>query len=487
LKVKKLAWIMTAALALAVPRVHGQNQAPDSRSVNPTTPLPPMDASGGNRGGAKPVPAARGVSNGEPEQYDPSQVAPDTNTLAGAQLLGVGSLRQAHNVFDPSISVSLLGQTGVQQTVGQSSVIFTKIFGGSLAFSRVGSTSRFSANYSGGDTLSQPPQLSGQFHNISIAEQITLARWRFSLMDLFVLAPGAAFTGQGMGGPGLVDQFIETNQNSLSMLAQGFAPSQTIQTGPANRYVNTALGEASYSFTRRSAVTVVGSYGVLHFFDSGYVNSHMTTVQGGYDYLLDTKNSIAVIGSYANVAYTGTPTSTTDYKAQFAYGRKITGKLAFQASAGPEEIRAAGTLNGSFHIITGTANTSLKYEQRRSGTGVIFTRGLSNGSGVFFGAISDVFSGYAHHDFTRSLSAFISAGYAFNKALAPAGIPSISFNDWFFGASLNRRLGRYGSVALNYGVQDQSIPVACPVASCGTPGTGQTFGVSFNWHLRPIE
>jgi len=319
-------------LCLAAPRVHGQSQTPDPRSVNPTTPLPPMDSSGGTSGGtnsgARPVPAARGVFTSEPE-YDPAQVTPDTNTLAGAQLLGVGSLRQAHNIFDPSISVSLLGQTGLQQTVGQNSVIFTKIFSGSLAFSRVGTSSRFTVNYSGGDTLSQPPQLSGQFHNISLAEEITLARWHITLMDLFILAPGAAFTGQGMGGPGLVDQFIETNQNSLSMLAQGFAPSQTIQTGPANRYVNTALGEASYSFSRRSAVTVAGSYGVLHFFDPGYVNSHMATVQGGYDYLLDTRIPLRLLGA--------TPTSRIP---THLHPLRTTKRNSRMAGKSPESLRS---------------------------------------------------------------------------------------------------------------------------------------------------
>ena len=489
MKVKKIVWMLPVALTLCitVARAQGQNQTPDPRSVNPSTPLPPMDSGGNTVSGARPVPAARGVSAGDSQPYDPSQVEPDSNTLAGAELLGVGALQQAHNTFDPSVNISLLGQTGSQQTVGQSGVIFTKVFGGSLIFNRIWSNSRFTANYSGGDTLSQAPQPSGQFHNVSVSEEINWARWRVSLRDFFVLAPGAAFTGQGMGGPGLVDQFIAANQNSVTTIAQGFSPSQTIQTGQANRYVDTALGEVEYSFSRRSAVTVTASYGLLHFIDPGYVSSHMVNVQGGYDYLLDSKNSVAVLGSYADISYTGTSTSTTDYKAQFAYGRKITGRLAFQAEGGPEEIRATGTLNGNFQIVTGTVNSSLKYERRRTGTGVTFSRGLTNGSGVFLGAVSDVFAGFVHHDFTRTLNGTITSGYAFNKALAPAGVSAISFTDWFFGASMNRRIGRYGQVGFNYGVQDQSVPPACPVASCGIPGYEQTFGVSFNWHLRPIE
>lgn len=60
----------------------------------------------------RPVPAGRGVSPiVDPLPNDPAQVSPDTNTLAGAQLFGVGSLNHARNVFDPSISFSELGQT----------------------------------------------------------------------------------------------------------------------------------------------------------------------------------------------------------------------------------------------------------------------------------------------------------------------------------------------------------------------------------------
>jgi hypothetical protein len=290
-----------------------------------------------------------------------------------------------------------------------------------------------------------------------------------------------------MGGPGLVGQFSSANQNSLSNLAQGFAPSQTIQTGQATRYLYTALGEAEYSFSRRSTFTLTGSFGLLKFIDPGYVNSHMVSAQAGYDYLLDPKNSIAILASYGNIDYIGTATSTVDYRAQFAVGRKITGRLAFQVAGGAEQIHVSGTTNGNFQVLTWTVNSALKYERRRSGVALAYSRGLTNGSGVYFGATSNTFTGSLHHDFTRSLSGSINSGYAFNKGLTPVGVTATSFNNWFVGANLNRRLGRYLQAGLIYGLQEQTTPVVCPVASCGIPGYGQTFGVTVNWHLRPIE
>ena len=85
----------------------------------------------------------------------------------------------------------------------------------------------------------------------------------------------------------------------------------------------------------------------------------MVNAQAGYDYLLDPSNSIAILASYGKINYTGTGTttigngdSTTDYLGALAYGRKITGRLAFQVAAGPQEIHFAGPGGvGNFHAL----------------------------------------------------------------------------------------------------------------------------------------
>ena len=103
--------------------------------------------------------------------------------------------------------------------------------------------------------------------------------------------------------------------------------------------MNAILGQAEYSFSRRSAFTFSGSYGLLHFTVPGYISTSLFNVQAGYDYLLDPFNSVAILGSYGKIDYTGTGSSTTDYVGALAYGRKITGRLAFQVAAGPQEIQ----------------------------------------------------------------------------------------------------------------------------------------------------
>ena len=480
--------VVSAAMALSVAAVHAQDQSRDPRSINPIPPNSSTNAGASSGFGKSPIPAAHGVSAlYDAQTYDPAQAEPDTNTLSGVEAFGVGSLQHSRNLFDPSITVSSLGQTGATDSTGQTRLHATTLVGGGLNFNQIWSRYHFTAAYNGGETLYYGLQRNSMFHNLAVSQDIEWQRWRLHLRDSFAASPGAAFTGSGMGGPGLIGQFSSTLANSLNTFGQRFQPSETIQTGQAMRYMNAVLGEAEYSFSRRSSLTFSGSYGLLHFTDAGYISSHMLNAQAGYDYLLNPKNSIAVLASYGKIDYTGASNSTVDYLANLAFGRKITGRLAFQAAGGPEQIRVTGGGNGNFQLWTWSVNTALTYERRRSGISVAFVRSLTGGSGVFFGARSNTLNGSFHHQFTRFWSASVNGGHAFNTNLAPAGAATFSFNTWFLGANVERQLGRHAQVGFNYGLLKQVNPAVCPVASCGVTGFQQTIGMTVNWHLLPVE
>jgi hypothetical protein len=435
----------------------------------------------------RPVPAGRGVSPiVDPLPNDPAQVSPDTNTLAGAQLFGVGSLNHARNVFDPSISFSELGQTfpPVPGQPNQTNLFSATLIGGGLNFDRTWSRYHLTTIYNGGETFTRGSQQSNdQFHDLNVLQEIDWARWRLLLRDDFVASPGAAFTGTGMGGPGLSAQISSTLQASLNGIGQGFVPSESIQTGNAMRYRNAAVGQLEYSFSRRSAFTFAGSYGLLKFTDAGFFSSHMVNAQAGYDYMLDPANSIALLASYGKIDYTGSANTTTNYLAALAYGRKITGRVAFQVGAGPERIQFVNGTNGQLWYASVTS--ALTYDWRRTGYSLAFMRGLSSGSGVFLGAKTNTLTLAAHHQFTRSWTGSVNSGYAINNSLAGAGTPTVKFDNWFVGANIGRQLWSHFQLNFNYGVQRQNSPAVCPVANCGIDGFQQTFGMTINWHLRP--
>jgi hypothetical protein len=493
------AFVVTLALCATATMAQDQRQDQNPSPIDPNAPLQPLDTtpSSGSSNRA-PIGVARGgiTSSSEPQPYDPSQVTPDQNTLAGAAPFTLGSLQHSVNIFDPAISVSQVGQT-VPDNTGKTILTGVAVASGSLNFNRTWSEYRFTTLYNGGETFNigygaassffgaTSPHY--QFHNLAISQQADWARWHVLLRDNFTASPGASFSGQGMGGPGLSSQFSSMLGSSLNSFAQSFVPSETINTGEAMRYMNSALGQVAYSFSRRSAFTFAASYGLLHFTVPGFQDSGMYNAQAGYDYLLDPSNSIAILASYGRIDYTGTGKSTTDYVGALAYGRKITGRLAFQVAAGPQQIHMVfpgGT--GNFQIWFVSVNSALTYQRRRSGVSFNFVRGLTGGSGVFLGATSNTFSGSAHYQFTRYWTGSINGGYALNNSIAPAGVPTLQFDNWFAAANLGRQLGQHAAVNFNYGALLQNNPASCTVALCGGNGLQQSVGMSLNWHLRPV-
>jgi hypothetical protein len=481
--------LLGATCGVAV-RAQGQNPNPQpagSAAYNSST----SPAGLGGNYAQRPAAAARGVSSPDSSvPYDPSQVIPDTNTLAGAQLFGVGSLGRAHNIFDLSLSVSELGQT-YPSTAGQtnqSNLSSTSIASGGLNFNRTWDRYHFSANYSGGETFIQGYEyLNTPFHDLTVMQEISWARWHLLLRDDFIASPGAAFTGTGMGGPGLIGQLPTTSVSSLGGIGQGIAPGETIQTGNAMRYQNSAVGQLEYSFSRRSAFTVSGSYGLLQFSTAGYFSSHMLNAQAGYDFMLDPADSIALIANYGKIDYSGTSDSTSTYTAALAYGRKITGRWAFQVEAGPAQIHNAIGAS-AYQIWYASVNSALTYQGRRAGYSLSFMRGLGSGSGVVQGAENNTLTLAAHYQFSRHWTGSFHGGYAINNSLSIAGSPTVRFDNWFVGAGIGRQLWSHALFTFSYGAQRQNGPAVCPVGvvgGCGVNGLQQTFGMTVNWHLRP--
>ncbi len=212
----------------------------------------------------------------------------------------------------------------------------------------------------------------------------------------------------------------------------------------------------------------------------------MYDAQVGYDYLLDPANSIAFLGSYGKIDYNGTGKYTTDYVGALAYGRKITGRLALQIAVGPQEIQSVVGGGGNFNVLGVSVNSALTYQRRRNGVTLSYTRGLTGGSGVIAGATSDTISFADHYQLTRRWTSTINGGYALNHSLAPAGVQTIQFDNWFVGANLGRQLGQHTAINFNYGATRQNNPTFCTVAQCGGNGLQQSVGVSLNWHVRPI-
>ncbi len=98
-----------------------------------------------------------------------------------------------------------------------------------------------------------------------------------------------------------------------------------------------------------------------------------------------------------------------------------------------------------------SVNSALTYQRRRNGISLGFVRGLSGGSGVFLGATTNTVTFGDRYQFTRYWTGSVNGGYALNNSLAPAGVATTQFDNWFVGANLGRQMGQHAAIDFNYG------------------------------------
>ena len=94
-------------------------------------------------------------------------------------------------------------------------------------------------------------------------------------------------------------------------MAPTFVPDGSILTGQGDRLSDAILGEVDYRLSRRSTLTVGGSYGLLHFLTSGYIDSQNEAGQIGYGYQLDRKDTLGFVFYGDHFSFNGAGGSVT--------------------------------------------------------------------------------------------------------------------------------------------------------------------------------
>ena len=95
-----------------------------------------------------------------------------------------------------------------------------------------------------------------------------------------------------------------------------------------------------------------------------------------------------------------------------SYGRRVTGRLAFQASAGPEIVLLSIPLREGHNkqalvsndtcLLVRTISTSVPVTSRD--LGVTYSHGVNGGAGVLAGSLADTVTGTASRQLSRAAS-----------------------------------------------------------------------------------
>ncbi len=468
-----------------------QDQQPDQpQDTLPQAPILPVDedaAGGGNR--QMPAAAARALFGGAGTAAAvDTAIANDTNTLTGAESFAMGSPVDSHNEFDLALHTTTGADTGV--VPGQTNLLFSA--GALASLNHIWSRYKLTVQYAGSENLYRPDSTDdSSFQTLSLMQAIQWRRLTLRFRDDLVQSAGAAFGGFFSGGA-----FFTAPEGLATAVTPGFVPAQTILTGQVDRVANMTLGEADYSLSRNTDLTFAGSYGFLDFLTPGEIDSQNENVQIGYGHQIDRRNTLGIIYAYDAMQFGGTSGGIATHSGQAAYGRKLSSKASFQVSAGPQFVldNAAGS---SANQLSWSMYAVIKRQVRRTEFWASYSHGVTNGSGVLLGAVSNTFTGFAELNLSNTWLVSLTAGYATNSSLTPTGTTAPDttvatgnglYADWFSGLNVSRMWHRVLRTNFNYGLQRQTTSATgCPVLTCGQAALRQVVSVTVDFHIKPVS
>ena len=136
-----------------------------------------------------------------------------------------------------------------------------------------------------------------------------------------------------------------------------------------------------------------------------------------------------------------------------------------------------------------SAGTSLTYALQHASLVASYFHGLTAGSGVLLGSITDQVTFSVSRTFGRVWNGTVNFGYSRNAAVAPVpGVTSATtYNDLFGGASIARPFGRSVQLTGSYEAthQTSNSPI-CTGTTCSSSYTQNVIVVTFQFQTRPF-
>jgi hypothetical protein len=433
-----------------------------------------------------PKPAMAG-DNAASLQSGASTDIPDTRPLAGVQNLSLGSKTTSHSFLLPSFGVtSAIQFNSGNSSVGNSSPASTTYLSGRLALNKTSSRSELLLDYLAGGSFSTYSNGGNSIiQSLDFSETIRGGRWSQTFGEQFSYLPGSSFNFGGLGGLGNFGVSL-AGVGVTPGFRQDLVPNQSILTNGSARISNAAIAQTTYALGYRSSLSLFGTYGTLHFLNSGFQNSSSVAGGAGYNYLLSPLNSMSVSYGFSRYLFSHLPVGADSHTVQLSFARRITGRLSFQIGAGPDVQVYRSPLAGSGTVLSWTLNSGLNYQLRNWGMGFNYSHSLSDGSGVLAGAETDMVSGYLSRGF-GNWQGSTNVGYSRNRALQQMSVSAIAPQSWFAGAQMSRRFVSFGSLFFSYNVSRQSsLTAVCLLPACGANSLTQTVSLGYNWGFRPI-
>jgi hypothetical protein len=395
----------------------------------------------------------------------------------------------------PGLSVSQSADSNVSGSRGTAWTDVTHVLG-DVGLHKMWSRYDASLAYLGGGTFYKAGSFSSvQTHQADLDQRYQWRTGQLAVRDSFSYLPEGSFGFGSYGGMGAVPG-IGLGGTSLGTNLFGFfGPGQFASLGQEPRIANVSIADITQYFSPRTSATLAGSYGLVHFTDggAGMLDSNQISAQAGYNYQISRKDQIALLYGYQAFHY---PASVgINFNTQLfnvMYGHRLSGRMDFQAGAGPQFVQINSSSTGSSNRISASAHLVLRYRFPTASLNLTYDRYSTSGSGFFVGATSDIARLDASHQVGRKWTLNADLGYTHDNRVAASALaqPGQVFSYTYLGASVRRSLGRdfgvYASYQYNYLWFDSSH-CAGVTAACSTNGQRNIALLGLDWHPRPIR
>ncbi len=460
----------------------------DAQPAQPQQPLVP-ETTQPNDQGDNDLPA---ILQEQADQQQNQQAALVYQPLAGIQEQTLGSYHAAQNFLVPGFDLNEIVDTNGLSALGsgQTGLASVTYAAGGIKFERDSQRSATVFDYFAGRSFSpEGGLLDSTMQGLAAAQTFRWHRSTLLFADQFSYLPESPF---GFAGGGNIQSLGLGGDltSSFSVLQQDFLPNQTVLTGRGTRISNTAATEYDYRTGPLSSLTFAGGYGLLNFDQPGFVDSWNAFFVGGYNRTITRRDTVAVLYRFNAIRFNGVSGAINDNLVQFAYGRSITNRLAFQVAAGPEvdSFQNPGIANQS--RVTASVNSGLTWQTDNSSISSTYSHGLTGGGGVLTGAETDQLQTTFARRLTRTLRGSVGGGYAWNRGISQAGPADAvlpSYSTYFISAQLSRAIGRNAAINLGYTFQSQDSSQVCTLPGCQGVLLRHQVSIGFSWHADPIQ
>jgi hypothetical protein len=466
-------WVLALALMVWMPTAaRAQQQEQEPQVSPPGAPLP------SGEGSAVPAGKVRGIVDVAPQTEGADSGGQSNAPLTSVEPWG-GLSRSTHNYIQPSFSIYQGGDTNPYlASAGQLQPQAVTQVTGQLEMHRLRNQHETVLTYEGdANFYTQLSNQNSTSHSLDIAQKFIGRRRAFSFDDRVIYSPESPFAYSAFnslnlqgGATSLYDTFSELS-------------AQSILNGQTRRIENNFVTELQYQASRRSAVTVSGSYDILRFPEAGFIDSNTGSLQLGYSRSLTLRDSLGVIYAGSVVWFGEQPQKVHSHALLLTYGRLLKERLAFELSGGPQVSIFRDLPNQAPPRWSESVRTSLRYTIPRGFIRLSYVQDVSSGGGVFLGAQTHQARLGVAWQLSRTWRANWGGGYAFNRRLDPTAISGSarSYNTWNVGATLARPVGRYTRVSLTYNLSQQDATLSGLYI-----GRRQEFGIRFGFSFRPI-